>query len=54
MRHKDARVIKAEDGNPALYPLHLESSLGGKINRKENITMHVFTDSDGSEIRQSC
>lgn len=54
MRHKDTKVIKAEDGNPALHPLHLKSSLGEKINRKENITMHIFTDSDGSEIRQCC
>lgn len=54
MKHKDAKVIKDEDRNPALHPLHLKSSLGRKINRKENTTMHVFTDSDDPEIRQCC
>lgn len=49
MRHKDAKVIKAESGNPALQPLHLKNYLGGKNKQERKYYSSSFY-SDGPEI----
>lgn len=42
MKHKDAKVIKDEDRNPALHPLHLKSSLGRKKKQERKYYNECF------------